>query len=412
MKKQGLIALLFTLICAVPTQAANYSVYVGKPTNKASGTRYYTAMSDYSVPFNVNIPSITMRSGSGIREVTTFKASALNTEYGLACNGDHDVQSVILAHGYSPAGVKNPEGKALWKTDVTGMYVGIEFTDINFGAHYWSAAGMSPTTPIWLDWANGVGETFNLLPLYSQDPNIAAACSIPSNWKFEPIGGVMLWITYHLYIDDTFNPEGASQVTMSMIKTQNYDYHLASANQGALGNGSKSLDWTINFSPIPIRYPACSAAIKVTGNNVSGTTVNLGEHSPEDIEAGLAPQKFTIELDECTYVRDIAVTMSSSNIGSQDVSLLGNSLNSNAAGGVGVLIEGEQNPLSPLEWMTLKPNDSTSVYKFTNVPDSTIGDMGNPQQLMNFRATLKQDGSSKIAPGQFKATGRFTISYP
>ncbi len=31
---------------------------------------------------------------------------------------------------------------------------------------------------------------------------------------------------------------------------------------------------------------------------------------------------------------------------------------------------------------------------------------------MNFQATLKQDGSKTITPGQFKATGKFTITYP
>ncbi|EEJ9247877.1 fimbrial-like adhesin [Salmonella enterica subsp. enterica serovar Muenchen] len=404
MKKIGLLALLFTLICTAPARA-DYAFYIGEYADQGLGIPYYTKINDYTANFTVGIPYITMRSGAGVRQVAVFDGVALDAHTGLSCNRDHTVKKVNLFHGYLPAGVRTPDGKALWKTTVPGMYMGMEFTSINFGAQYWR--GSAPALPLWLDWANGTGKTFDLGPLYANDGRMGG-CNGATQWKYYALGGIMIWVKYHLYVDETFNPAGATSLAIAMQKTQNYDFHFFTTEPGQLGDSAKSLDFAINFSPIPIHYPTCSSST-VTGTSVSGSTVDLGKHPMEDIAAGLQPQNFSIRLDGCIYVADIDVALSSSNTGAKDTTLLSNTLTSSAAGGVGVLIEGEQNPRSPEAWMTLKPNDSTSVYKFTSSP---INVEGNPQQLMNFRATLKQDGNTAITPGQFKATGRFTINYP
>ncbi|MCV2963673.1 fimbrial protein, partial [Escherichia coli] len=115
----------------------------------------------------------------------------------------------------------------------------------------------------------------------------------------------------------------------------------------------------------------------------------------------------------CAYVKELNVTLSSATVGGQDNTLLGNTLTgSEAAGGIGVMIEGEKNPNSPADWTLLKPNISSSIYSFTNSPDYENSEIGNAEQVMNFQATLKQDGNKAITPGKFKATGKFTITYP
>ncbi|MEY1498879.1 fimbrial protein, partial [Escherichia coli] len=96
--------------------------------------------------------------------------------------------------------------------------------------------------------------------------------------------------------------------------------------------------------------------------------------------------------------------------------LLGNTLTgSTAAKGVGVLIEGLATSKNPL--MTLKPNDTNSVYIDYETEDDTSDgvypNQGNgTSQPLHFQATLKQDGNIAIEPGEFKATSTFQVTYP
>ncbi len=103
-------------------------------------------------------------------------------------------------------------------------------------------------------------------------------------------------------------------------------------------------------------------------------------------------------------------------VGTQNTQLLGNTLTgSTAAKGVGVLIEGLATSKNPL--MTLKPNDTNSVYIDYETEDDTSDgvypNQGNgTSQPLHFRATLKQDGNIAIEPGEFKATSTFRVTYP
>ncbi|MCB4686351.1 fimbrial protein, partial [Escherichia coli] len=98
--------------------------------------------------------------------------------------------------------------------------------------------------------------------------------------------------------------------------------------------------------------------------------------------------------------------------------LLGNTLTGNdAAKGVGVLIEGLATSKNPL--MTLKPNDSNSVYKDYDPrgKDDTTGGVYPDQDTgitypLHFQATLQQDGTIPIEAGEFKATSTFQVTYP
>ncbi|MDZ9216687.1 fimbrial protein, partial [Escherichia coli] len=103
-------------------------------------------------------------------------------------------------------------------------------------------------------------------------------------------------------------------------------------------------------------------------------------------------------------------------VGTQNTQLLGNTLTgSTAAKGVGVLIEGLATSKNPL--MTLKPNDTNSVYIDYETEDDTSDgvypNQGNgTSQPLHFQATLKQDGNIAIEPGEFKATSTFQVTYP
>ncbi len=67
--------------------------------------------------------------------------------------------------------------------------------------------------------------------------------------------------------------------------------------------------------------------------------------------------------------------------------------------------------------MTLKPNDTNSVYIDYETEDDTSDgvypNQGNgTSQPLHFQATLKQDGNIAIEPGEFKATSTFQVTYP
>ncbi|WP_042037599.1 fimbrial protein, partial [Escherichia coli] len=155
----------------------------------------------------------------------------------------------------------------------------------------------------------------------------------------------------------------------------------------------------------------------VHGKSVSGSTVKMGEYAPGQIKNGATPVPFDIALQNCVRVGDIETKLSSGKLGTENKQLLGNTLTgSDAAKGVGVLIEGLANRKSAL--MILKPNDSTSVYKDNtgqtqnNDSDAIYPEADGITYPLHFQATLKQDGNIAIEPGEFKATSTFQVTYP
>lgn len=96
----------------------------------------------------------------------------------------------------------------------------------------------------------------------------------------------------------------------------------------------------------------------------------MGEYSSGTIKNGASPVPFDISLQNCIRVRNIETKLVTGKVGTQNTQLLGNTLTgSTAAKGVGVLIEGLATSKNPL--MTLKPNDTNSVYIDYETEDDT-----------------------------------------
>lgn len=142
----------------------------------------------------------------------------------------------------------------------------------------------------------------------------------------------------------------------------------------------------------------------------NGNKVQLGNYLPKSIKDGLAPAKFNINMSQCSYIHNIEVKLTSGKIGTNDKQLLANLETSNAASGVGVLIEGLKSNASAQ--MVIKPNDANSVYKDIMNDPYNESEAGIDNKTLSFQATLKQDGTADIKPGIFRATGTFQITYP
>lgn len=184
-----------------------------------------------------------------------------------------------------------------------------------------------------------------------------------------------------------------------------------------VGAGIKSyyLNATFDISAVTVAEPTCTTQPVASGSSVSGTTVDLGHYSPNDIINGATAVPFSIKLAGCRGLRNINVTLTST-IVAKTPTLLGNILTSNKATGVGLEISGAANSYS--QQMVMIPNDTTSIYndqRDTSSDDNIYGSSENgvvQSQTLNFLATLKRDGSQQIGSGNFKANGIFTIDYP
>lgn len=397
------ISLLLFFSVSFVAPSYGWSVYVGQYTNNKGGDTW-GAMSNFTKnysPQNMLNP-VAIHNGSGLREVSVSNnATELDPGTGLSCNRNGGNHVLTLHHGYTSAG-KSYNGNMLWKTNIPGMYIGVEVTNINFAGQYWNEQ-------FWVNWNSGdtsSAKKFDLTYMIPRDSRFNN-CNNATR-TYYGLGGIVLWIKYHLYIDDSFNPAGATSLSVALLKEQSYDFQFTLTPAFA---DSYNVYYNISPNQLRINYPTCQASA-VTGDGVTNSTVPFGEYNAKDILANTITRKFSIKLSGCAYVKDLNVTLSSAAVGEQDKNLLGNTLTSSAAGGIGVMIEGEKNPNSPADWTLLNPNISSSIYSFTNIPDYKNSEPGNAEQVMNFQATLKQDGSKTITPGQFKATGKFTITYP
>ncbi|WP_079225494.1 fimbrial protein [Citrobacter werkmanii] len=310
-------------------------------------------------------------------------------------------EKLVLENNFQDSGLTYG-GHKLLKTNIQGLYFTYQIA--NMGS--WNM-GFNPN-PIY------VGDYSAPVPLQNYEKSGGSGCADEdSGMGYKPIGGFTGGVTVTFYNDGTFNPNGSE--TISLLNNGGYSYRMYNPNPGA-GITSYHVTYTISTSNFKISLPTCSAAV-LSGNSVNGSTVSMGSYSPNSIINGANPVPFNIELSGCARVRNIAVKLISSVTGT-DTSLLGNTLVTNKAEGVGLQIKGLANDVG--NDMILIPNDDTSVYQDyeSETDTSTGGVSGNggnivtTNQSLKFQATMKRDSNQKILSGKFYATGIFSITYP
>ncbi|MFV4758787.1 fimbrial protein [Citrobacter freundii] len=225
------------------------------------------------------------------------------------------------------------------------------------------------------------------------------------------MGGLGFYAAITFYTDQTYTP---SSSTINLLKTGNYHLRIWNENPGA-GITGYYQNVTFDISAVTVAEPTCTTQPVASGNSVSGSTVNLGSYSPNDIINGATAVPFAINLAGCKGLRNINVTLASTTVAT-DATLLGNILTLNQATGIGLEIRGAANNYST-ETLII-PNESSSVYndqRDTASDDNIYGASENGKvqtHTLNFLATLKRDSNQKIGSGNFKANGIFTLDYP
>ena len=153
------------------------------------------------------------------------------------------------------------------------------------------------------------------------------------------------------------------------------------------------IDLNISTFSFPVKTPTCTSLV----SSVGGGTIPLGDYSAAKVNSGATSvMKFSLNASGCTNVNMFKTRVTTNIVAPGNNMLLGNSVTSNAATGVGVKIttgSGSQ----------LKPNDTNSIYSVTDL------NMPSSKQLQ-FNAQLVGDSKS-ISVGSFSATGTFVVNY-
>ena len=294
-------------------------------------------------------------------------------------------------------------GVDIFKTNITGLYFSLALR--SFSSYTISAT----STPNPLQIQNGI--MHNVLIISDSSGCDGPDRPIPLPEEYYTWGGLGFYAEITFYTDQTYTA-GSSKI--SLLKTGDYHVRIWNENPGA-GIKSYYINVTFDISAVTVAEPTCTTQPVASGNSMSGSTVNLGSYSPNDIINGATAVPFAINLGGCKGLRNINVTLASTNVAT-DATLLGNILTLNHATGVGLEIRGAANNYST-ETLII-PNESTSVYndqRDTASDDNIYGSSENGKvqtHTLNFLATLKRDSNQKIGSGNFKANGIFTLDYP
>lgn len=329
-----------------------------------------------------------------------YHGSASNNTASLYCNISELGTSNPLSFESGLVSAGTYGGVNIFKTNIAGLYFSLTLRSFSaYGLHVDAPASLSIVD----------GTMSNVIKVTDTD-----GCHVdnaPADAEYFTLGGIGFYAAITFYTDQSYTPGNS---TITLLKKGNFHLRLLNTKPGT-GIHSYAENITFDISSVTVAEPTCTTQPVASGSSVSGTTVDLGSYSPNDIIKGVNAVPFSIKLAGCKGLRNINVTLTSTTVASSPT-LLGNILTSNHATGVGVEISGATNNYH--SQMVMIPNDTTSIYndqRDTSSDDNIYGTSENGKvqsQTLNFLATLKRDGNQKIGSGNFKANGIFTFDYP
>ncbi|HGG9108611.1 fimbrial protein StkG [Enterobacter cloacae] len=254
--------------------------------------------------------------------------------------------------------VGNVDGKALFKTNVTGIAYALAFRTRGTGVTAYFAPG---TTWFLTHHMNNHDEL-----LSKQD------------WE----------AAVEFYQLPSFTGIPANVVSVSPAGGTIGQFTIGDPNEGARDHPKPIITIANMAFATPIEIPTCTLT--------APKTVDLGDYGVSDIE-----NDKTINADfgvtgNCTNTRKVTVTLTTSKTTGTDGSLLANTASSNAAQGVGVLLKWPNN-------RQIVPN-STSSYTAQDNTTLTIFSW-----LLTAR--LVKSGTEKVTSGTFSAIGTLQFTY-
>lgn len=298
--------------------------------------------------------------------------------------------SNMVTFGSAPG---NPNA-TLYKTSIQGLYYTLQIK--NFAGAY----------------TTFTNSTFFLTSDVTTKVN---SNSYPCGTGGAYMGGFTLSVEIEFYTDstlilpDTGSITAAPEILLAPNESGNGYFTIQNEEEGG------SIGISLSTNGIHISYPTCFSIL----SSASGNTLDLGTYTIPELKNDTKEIPFSINLSSCMGIKNIEVRLSTPLVDSHNEMLLGNIYEgtNGSAAGFGVQITGESTTLSPK--MVLQPNMATSVYRDYEVETLSQFPMfytpsyynESTSQTLNFSAQLKPDGGA-IEPGNFKATGVFSITYP
>lgn len=359
---------------------------------------FYRTTSATAVPANVKLEYPNIDTGHGVGGTGFVYCTYHNNASGEKMQLTNAMVAANKTYG----------GHNLFKTNITGLYYNI---NMNGAIHTDGAVISAPTEITYIGDSNSVPLTFTDTNNKCDDET----GGILKDPTYQSYGGIVSNMEIEFFTDNTFSPNNGETIEL-LTSDPSYLLKYHTNNPGSK-IATTAIYIKFSLASVTITNPTCFTSVLGGSSVVNGNEVQLGNYNPQSIKDGAADVPFTIELQNCIRVTNIEVKLKTNNSG-QDTTLLGNTLTGNsAASGVGVQIQGEQTTKSSK--MVLQPNDVASIYKdYEDETDSSNGVFGGgaegtpSSQTLHFLATLKQDNAQTITPGQFKATGVFSITYP
>lgn len=267
------------------------------------------------------------------------------------------------------------DGMAVWPTNIPGIYYAVRvYSDNNTGA--------------WFSISRGQWESLGV-----------KASNESQNWKVQ----IKL---YQNGGEFGGNMNGATKITPK-----------ASARIGGMSIGShgdsNNQPWYFDVTTASFSIPVAASTCKVATVNNGTNNVDFGETMFSSVREGFFPrQNFNLQLQGCNNVVSVMLKLSAAVTSSNDKSRLGNTLTSNAAKGLNVLIEKEfsTNPTTGLV-----VNDGafayTSLEQFRDDSRSYYEVGTNSTANLPFISYLYRDYSQPLTAGNFKGIATFSINY-
>lgn len=173
-----------------------------------------------------------------------------------------------------------------------------------------------------------------------------------------------------------------------------------SLGQMAIGDrtDSNNKPWTFNVTPTSFQIPIITTTCQAAALSDGSTNIDLGDYMLADFNQSTRSQIVYVQLKGCNnlFGADVKITSNKTTGSSND--LLGNTLTSNAASGVGVKL------INGWNYSQLIPNSSIETrYDFNTGSNTTAN-------VFSFNAQLVKDGNPMKA-GEFKAAATVLMSY-
>lgn len=251
------------------------------------------------------------------------------------------------------------DGKALFKTNVTGIAYALAFGTVDNTATAYFAPSTSWFLTLFMDNHDELlkNRAWRAMVEFYQLPTFTG---IPANVvSISPVGGTIGKIT----IGDPAEPDPDDHPKPT----------ITIANMA--------------FTT-PIEKPTCTLTVP--------KSVDLGTYDASDLENDYTLSTFVVVTGNCSNTRQITMKLSTSKTTGSDGTLLANTASSNAAKGVGVL----------LKW----PNGSQAVPNSTN----NFSSNGNGTITLfsaALTAQLVKSDTEKVTSGQFSTIGTLQFTY-